>query len=103
MKDRKIQFYQNDAGKFLVEMAEQQAKADVILMDPPRSGSSEEFLSSVVKLKPKKVVYISCNPETLARDLQYLTKRGFAVQRCTGVDMFPFTDSLEAVVKLSAK
>ena len=98
-----IQFYQNDAGKFLVEMAEQQAKVDVVLMDPPRSGSSEEFLSSVVKLKPKKVVYISCNPETLARDLQYLTKRGFAVKRCTGVDMFPFTDSLEAVVQLSAK
>ena len=100
---KNIQFYQNDAGKFLVEMADQQAKADVILMDPPRSGSSEEFLSSVVKLKPKKVVYISCNPETWARDLQYLTKRGFTVQRCTGVDMFPFTDSLEAVVKLSAK
>lgn len=100
---KNIQFYQNDAGKFLVEMAEQQAKADVILMDPPRSGSSEEFLSSVVKLKPKKVVYISCNPETLARDLQYLTKRGYTVQKCTGVDMFPFTDSLEAVVKLSVK
>jgi len=100
---KNIQFYQNDAGKFLVEMAEQQAKADVILMDPPRSGSSEEFLSSVVKLKPQKVVYISCNPETLARDLQYLTKRGFVVKKCTGVDMFPYTDSLEAVVKLSAK
>ncbi|MBQ2804061.1 MAG: 23S rRNA (uracil(1939)-C(5))-methyltransferase RlmD, partial [Lachnospiraceae bacterium] len=95
-----IQFYQNDAGKFLVEMAEHQAKVDVVLMDPPRAGSNEAFLNAVVKIKPKKVVYISCNPETLVRDLQYLTKHGYKVHKCVGVDMFPFTDSLEAVCVL---
>lgn len=98
---KNIQFYQNDAGKFLVEMAQQQAKVDVVMMDPPRAGSSEEFLSSVVKIGPCKVVYISCNPETLARDLKFLNKWGYKVRKCVGVDMFPFTESLEAVVLLS--
>ncbi len=97
---KNIQFYQNDAGKFLVEMAEQGAKVDVVLMDPPRSGSDEAFLSSVVKMKPKKVVYISCNPETLARDLKYLTKQGYKVKRAVGCDMFPFTSHCEVVVAL---
>ena len=95
-----IEFYQNDAGKFLVEMAQQDAKVDVVLMDPPRSGSSEEFLNSVARLAPKRVVYISCNPETLVRDLKYLTQKGYTVEKGVAVDMFPFTDSCEAVVRL---
>ena len=82
----------------MVEMAQQKAKVDVVLMDPPRSGSSEEFLNSVAQLAPKRVVYISCNPETLVRDIKYLTKRGYTVQKGVAVDMFPFTDSCEAVV-----
>lgn len=98
---KNIQFYQNDAGKFLVEMAEQKAQVDVVLMDPPRAGSSEAFLSSIVRMKPGKVVYVSCNPETLARDLKYLTKHGYKVKRAVGVDMFPFTESLEAVCLLT--
>lgn len=100
---KNIQFYQNDAGKFLVGMAEQGAKVDVVLMDPPRSGSDEAFLSSVVKMKPAKVVYISCNPETLARDLKYLTKNGYKVKRAVGCDMFPFTSHCESVVSLIRK
>lgn len=100
---KNIQFYQNDAGKFLVGMAEQGAKVDVVLMDPPRSGSDEAFLSSVVKMNPQKVVYISCNPETLARDLKYLTKNGYKVKRAVGCDMFPFTSHCESVVSLRRK
>lgn len=95
-----IQFYQNDAGKFLVGMAEQNAKVDVVLMDPPRSGSDEAFLCSVVKMKPQKVVYISCNPETLARDLKYLTKQGYQVKRAVACDMFPFTSHCECVIMM---
>lgn len=97
---RNIQFYQNDAGKFLMEMANQQAAVDVVMMDPPRAGSSEDFLASIVKIRPQKVVYISCNPETLVRDLKFLTGKGFKVKKCVGVDMFPFTDSLEAICVL---
>ncbi len=96
-----IRFYQNDAGKFLVEMAEQGMKLDVLLMDPPRSGSDEAFLSSVVRIAPKRVVYISCDPETLVRDLKYLTGKGYKVDRSVAVDMFPFTNHVECVVLLS--
>ena len=89
---KNIQFYQNDAGEFLKEMAAQHSKVDVVLMDPPRSGSDEAFLDSVAAIAPQKVVYISCNPETLARDLAYLTKKGYKVRKGVPVDMFPFTE-----------
>lgn len=98
---KNIQFYQKDAGKFMVEMAEQGAKVDVVLMDPPRAGSDEAFLSSVIKLAPKKVVYVSCNPETLARDLKYLTKHRYRAKKAVGVDMFAMTEELETVVVLN--
>ena len=98
---RNIQFYQNDAGKFLVEMAGQGAKVDVVLMDPPRSGSTEEFMSSVVQIGPERIVYVSCNPETLVRDLKYFKKKGYRVAKGVGVDRFPFTEHVETVVLLS--
>ena len=98
---RNIQFYQNDAGKFLVEMAGQGAKVDVVLMDPPRSGSTEEFMNSVAQIGPERIVYVSCNPETLVRDLKYFKKKGYRVAKGVGVDMFPFTEHVETVVLLS--
>lgn len=70
-------------------------------MDPPRAGSDEAFLSSVVKLSPKRVVYVSCNSETLSRDLKYLTKHGYEAVECQPVDMFPWTKHCESVVLLS--
>ncbi len=97
---KNIDFYQKDAGEFLVQMAEQGAKIDVILLDPPRSGSSEAFLSSVAHMNPQKVVYISCNPETLARDLKFLTKKGYEVKRIVPVDMFPWTEHVECVIMM---
>ena len=87
----------------MVAMAARGAKADVVFMDPPRAGSDEKFLSSVVKLAPEKVVYISCNPETLERDLKYLTKHKYKVKKIQPVDMFPFTEHVETVVLLSHK
>lgn len=98
-----IRFYQNDAGKFLLEMAEEKMPLDVLLMDPPRSGSSEEFLQAAAKVAPKRIVYISCNPATLVRDLKILKKKGYQTEKCVAVDMFPFTDAVEAVVRLSRK
>jgi len=95
------QFYNADAGKFMVELSEQNKKVDVVFMDPPRAGSDEAFLSSVVKLAPEKVVYVSCNPETLARDLKYLTRHGYQAVECQPCDMFPFTKHVETVVLLS--
>lgn len=95
-----IRFYQADAGEFMEKMAESKEKVDVVFMDPPRSGSSEKFLTSLVKLKPEKVIYISCNPETLARDLDFLCKKGYQMKKGAAVDMFPFTDEIEVVVQL---
>ncbi len=102
---KNITFVQSDAGEFLVGMAKERGKADVVLLDPPRSGSDEAFLSSVVTLAPEKVVYISCNPETLARDLGYLVKGGYKVRKGVPVDMFPFTElhHVETVCYLSRK
>lgn len=97
---KNIRFINEDAGKYMVSMAEKQEQADVVIMDPPRSGSDEAFLSSVVKLAPKRVVYVSCNPETLARDLGYLTKKGYKVEEATPYDMFPFTEHVEVVCSL---
>ena len=98
---KNIEFQQGDAGEVMVAMAARGAKADVVFMDPPRAGSDEKFLSSVVKLAPEKVVYISCNPETLERDLKYLTKHKYEVKKIQPVDMFPFTEHVETVVLLS--
>jgi 23S rRNA (uracil1939-C5)-methyltransferase len=96
-------FYQGDAGEFMVKMAEQGEHADVVFMDPPRAGSDEKFLSSVVKLQPDRIVYVSCNPETLARDLKYLKKKNYEVKKIQPVDMFPWTNHCETVCLMSRK
>lgn len=96
-----IRFYRNDAGDFLTELAETGEHIDVVLMDPPRSGSSEAFLTALHRLKPERIVYVSCNPETLARDLKGLTKHGYRMEKAVGVDMFPNTVGIETVVLLS--
>lgn len=98
-----IEFYRNDAGKFLLAMAEQKRRLDVLFMDPPRSGSDESFLSAVCGIRPERVVYISCNPETLVRDLKYLTRQGYQVEKSVAVDMFPFTDCIESVTALKIR
>lgn len=100
---RNVQFYQGDAGKFLVSMAERGEKADVVFMDPPRAGSDEDFMGSVVTMAPKRVVYISCNPETLARDLKYFQEHKYRVEEICPVDMFPFTGHVETVALLKRK
>jgi len=97
---KNVRFYQNDAGVFMRQMADEGESADVVFMDPPRSGSDEKFLSSLVKLQPDRVVYVSCNPETLARDLKYLTKKGYEMKRAVGVDLFPMTVHVECVIMM---
>ncbi len=100
---KNAQFYQNDAGRFMVQLAEAGEHVDVVFMDPPRSGSTEEFMNAVFRLKPDKVVYISCNPETLARDLRYFAKGKYQMKKAVPVDMFPFTVNCEVVCLLQKK
>ena len=97
---KNIRFVNEDAGKYMVSLAEQKEKVDVVIMDPPRSGSDEAFLSSVVKLAPKRVVYVSCGPDTLARDLAYLVKKGYKVEEAVPFDLFPMTAHTEVVTCL---
>ncbi|MTI65663.1 MAG: 23S rRNA (uracil(1939)-C(5))-methyltransferase RlmD [Firmicutes bacterium] len=102
-KIKNVRFYQSDAGKFMVRMANRKEQVDTVFMDPPRSGSTEKFLHSIVKLNPKKVIYISCNPVTQERDLKYLTKHGYKVKEIQPVDMFPHTYHVETVVLIEKK
>ena len=98
---KNIRFYQEDAGRFMEKMAALGEKADVVFMDPPRSGSTEQFMKSVVTLAPKKIVYISCEPQTQARDLKYLTRHGYKAMGAYPYDMFPFTKHAENIVLLT--
>ena len=100
---KNVRFFCDDAGEFMLGMAQDGERADIVFMDPPRAGSDECFLSSLVTLAPKKIVYISCNPETQQRDLRLLTKRGYKVEKIQPVDMFPHTNHVETVVMLSHK
>jgi 23S rRNA (uracil1939-C5)-methyltransferase len=97
---RNVRFYNEDAGAFMLQMADRGEKADVVIMDPPRGGSDETFLSSVVKLAPRRIVYISCGPDTLARDLKYLSKHGYRMKECTPFDCFPMTGHIEVATCL---
>ena len=99
---KNIQFVNEDAGDFLVRYAEG-GKADVVIMDPPRSGSTPEFLQSLLQIKPKRIVYISCNPETQVRDVCVLQKGGYKVEACEGYDMFPHTFHIENIVLMTLK
>lgn len=96
-----ITFYENDATRFMQQMAESGDKVDVVFMDPPRAGSTPEFIDSVATLSPQKVVYISCSPDSLARDLALFAKKKYKAEKAIPVDMFPFTRSIETVVLLS--
>ena len=98
---KNIKFTCDDAGKFMVKMADNGMTADVVFMDPPRSGSTEEFIDAVVKLSPDRVVYISCNPVTLERDLCYFEKCGYMAVVDYPVDMFAMTGHVETVCLLS--
>lgn len=98
---KNAKFINADAGEFMQSLAEKGEKIDVVITDPPRSGCSIKFLKSVLALSPMRIVYVSCNPETLSRDLFTLRKGGYKVKKIQPVDMFPFTEHVECVVCLT--
>ena len=98
---RNVSFYCADATQFLSEMAQAGAKADLVILDPPRAGSTPKFIASVCRLSPEKILYISCNPETLARDLLQFLKKGYRIRLIQPYDMFPFTEHVESVVLMA--
>ena len=100
-KVENIKFIQGDATEFMVEAAKQKIDVDVIIMDPPRSGSTETFIKAAVSLKPKEIVYVSCDPHTQVRDLKLFRKLGYDFKDVYPYDMFPFTNHIETVCLLS--
>ena len=100
---RNIRFYRDDAGHFLKSCAADGQRVDVLFMDPPRAGSSPEFLEAAAQIRPSRIVYVSCSPETLERDVGILEKAGYWAREVWPVDMFPWTGSTEAVCLLEPK
>ena len=108
------EFVSLDAGAFMQALAVKRADEDaggsadgssdrdelVLLMDPPRAGSSERFLDAAAQMAPDRIVYISCNPQTQARDVAYLRRAGYEVDAVCPVDMFPHTDHVECICRM---
>lgn len=95
------EFICDDATRYMQALAKDGQNFDVIILDPPRAGSTPAFLEATAQLAQKKIVYVSCNVVTQARDLRVLLDSGFAIERVTPVDMFPHTKHVECVVVLS--
>ena len=98
---KNARFFAADATRWIGEAAAAGERTDVIFMDPPREGSTPQFIDSVARMAPKRVVYVSCNPVTLVRDLELLTRKGYKVESSTPVDMFPHSEHIETVCALS--
>ena len=95
------EFICDDATRYMQALAKDGQNFDVIILDPPRAGSTPAFLKATAQLSQKKIVYVSCNVVTQARDLKVLLDSGFAIERVTPVDMFPHTKHVETVVLMS--
>ncbi len=94
---KNIHFVNDDATHFMVELAKENVPIDAVIMDPPRSGTTPEFVNAIKVLKPKKVVYISCDPSTQVRDLSLFKKAGYTFDTLYPVDMFPMTKHAEVL------
>lgn len=100
-KINNVNFICGDATKVIYDLAKNKIKVDALIMDPPRSGSTKSFIKTVASLKIKKIVYVSCEPETLKRDLEEFKSVGYQIDYLSCVDMFPRTFNIETVVSLS--
>lgn len=99
---RNIAFNRGDAGEFLEKKTKLGTHYDAVILDPARTGADRKFLNSLLKIAPERIVYISCNPATQARDLKTLTKK-YTVTDIQPFDMFPHTRHVECVVAMSRK
>lgn len=98
-----VEFCLGEAEVVMPKICEEGITADVVVIDPPRKGCKQIVLDTIIKMAPKTVVYVSCKPSTLARDLKILTNGGYSVEEVQPVDMFPWTAHVECCVKLYRK
>jgi 23S rRNA (uracil1939-C5)-methyltransferase len=97
---KNITFTQGDSTEFMKKVATAHEHIDAIIMDPPRTGSTETFISSAASLSPRTIIYVSCNPLTLERDSFTFSKYGYSLKKLCAVDMFPRTFNVEAIAIL---
>lgn len=97
----KSRFFCADAGQAATQLAAEGLHPDIVMLDPPRKGCDEATLSAVVRMAPRRVVYVSCNPATAARDAAWLEKNGYHTEKVQPVDLFPRTKHCECVIALS--
>ncbi len=95
------EFFAESADTAVPRLIQNGMRPDIVILDPPRKGSDEKTLSAILKAEPKRIVYVSCNVSTLARDAAFLAEQGYYPIKCTGADMFPHTCHVETVVLLS--
>ena len=95
-----VKFICGDATEFMEERSQAKERYDTVVIDPPRSGTTARFISACARLSPEKVVYVSCNPDTLLRDVRLFAKAGYKAEEVVPVDMFPWTTDVECVVRL---
>lgn len=100
-KIRNIRFVNQDASEFMKQMANHHQHVDCVIMDPPRAGSTKDFVEAIQVLKPKQIVYVSCDPSTQARDLKWFKDIGYVTSDIYPYDMFPQTEHVESVVLMS--
>jgi 23S rRNA (uracil1939-C5)-methyltransferase len=98
-----VTFQRENVGEWLKENAEKLKNIDFVLLDPPRAGTEKETIESLIKISPKQISYVSCEPSTLARDLKILTENGYSIDSITAFDLFPQTHHVETVVRLNLK
>ena len=97
----KSRFFCADAGKAASQLAAEGLHPDVVMLDPPRKGCDEATLSAVVTMSPRRVVYVSCNPSTAARDAKWLEEHGYRAEKVQPVDLFPRTRHCECITALT--
>lgn len=98
-----VQFYADSAENIVPKLIAQGEAPDVVILDPPRKGSDEATLGAIVRARPQKIVYVSCNPATLARDARFLAENGYAITSAHGFDLFPHTTHVETVILMEIK
>lgn len=97
------EFYAGKVEEVVPKLYEQGIKADIVVVDPPRKGCDEILLSTIIDIQPNSIIYVSCNPSTLARDLKYLNENGYKIKEVQPVDMFPHTMHVECVIGMQRK
>jgi 23S rRNA (uracil1939-C5)-methyltransferase len=96
---KNIRFVNKDAGEYMNELSQsgENELPDVVILDPPRTGTTQEFIDAAARMAPDRIVYVSCGPDTLARDLKLFGKKGYKALEAQPVDLFPFTEHVETV------